>query len=223
MTQSLSPGISGKVALRHRIAELFTGNIQSSVRRVSHALAGPGVNSTPILAWVDIQETKRKDQQGSAPSQNKSLITSVASITVDSMSPGGLTPSPKLQRGLNGGHSSGLMTLRRKIMGPAFGIAQILRFNDIFVEKSIEMRETWFTRLAESTRKDGKLEIDAFAWLNKVTLDIIGLADGHNELNEVVRSMFSYEPGTLSNFIQIFFPLTRIFPTERSRRATNVA
>ena len=30
--------------------------------------------------------------------------------------------------------------------------------------------------VARTSRKDGRLQLDAFAWLNKVTLDIIGLA-----------------------------------------------
>ena len=39
------------------------------------------------------------------------------------------------------------------------------------------MRDIWLDLCSRNTtRKDGYLRIDAFAWLNKVTLDIIGLA-----------------------------------------------
>jgi hypothetical protein len=40
----------------------------------------------------------------------------------------------------------------------------------------LQLREIWADLLANSPRKDGKLNLDALNWLNKVTLDIIGLA-----------------------------------------------
>jgi hypothetical protein len=40
----------------------------------------------------------------------------------------------------------------------------------------LQLREIWADLLAKSPRKDGKLNLDALNWLNKVTLDIIGLA-----------------------------------------------
>src|ERR1700744_4900150 len=46
------------------------------------------------------------------------------------------------------------------------------RFHVIF----LQLREIWVDLISKSTRKDGKLNFDAFTWLNKVTLDIIGLA-----------------------------------------------
>ena len=39
-----------------------------------------------------------------------------------------------------------------------------------------QLREIWADLISKSTRKDGKLSLNAFTWLNKVTLDIIGLA-----------------------------------------------
>ena len=39
-----------------------------------------------------------------------------------------------------------------------------------------QLREIWADLVTKSTRKDGKLSLDAITWLNKVTLDIIGLA-----------------------------------------------
>lgn len=38
------------------------------------------------------------------------------------------------------------------------------------------MRDVLSSKLQATSRKDGKLEVDIFKWLNKVTLDIIGLA-----------------------------------------------
>jgi hypothetical protein len=40
----------------------------------------------------------------------------------------------------------------------------------------LQLREIWADLISKSTRKDGKLGFNAFTWLNKVTLDIIGLA-----------------------------------------------
>lgn len=64
----------------------------------------------------------------------------------------------------------------------------------------------WSDLCANTTRKDGYVRLDAFAWLNKVTLDIMGIAgfgyvidslhapDDHpNELNEAVRVIASAE------------------------------
>ena len=39
-----------------------------------------------------------------------------------------------------------------------------------------QLREIWANLISRSTRKDGKLGLDTFTWLNKVTLDVIGLA-----------------------------------------------
>ena len=80
------------------------------------------------------------------------------------------------------------------IQNPAFGPAQVRKFTSLFLEKSLEvstlkeklssrfdaiilqLREIWTDLISKSTRKDGKLGFDAFTWLNKVTLEIIGLA-----------------------------------------------
>ncbi|KAF7796927.1 hypothetical protein EIP86_008112 [Pleurotus ostreatoroseus] len=97
-------------------------------------------------------------------------------------------------------------------------------------EKSAELRDIWYTQLIQYARPDGKLEVDAFQWMNRVTLDIIGLA-GFNyefhsmhissgethELHEAVRKMFDFEAFTVSFLVQALFPLTRVLPTQRSR------
>jgi hypothetical protein len=40
----------------------------------------------------------------------------------------------------------------------------------------LQLREIWADLVSKSSRKDGRLRLDASGWLNKVTLDIIGLA-----------------------------------------------
>ncbi|KAH9169230.1 cytochrome P450 [Lactarius sanguifluus] len=119
---------------------------------------------------------------------------------------------------------------QRKVMNPAFGPAQVRKFTSLFLEKSLELRDIWADLISKSTRKDGKLGLDTFTWLNKVTLDIIGLAgfdyafnslhspDGRqNELYDSIRSMLTIKLGEFMFVLQLFFPLFRPIPTARSR------
>src|SRR6266404_6097728 len=46
----------------------------------------------------------------------------------------------------------------------------------LFTHLIHQLREIWSELISKSTRKDGKMSLNVFAWLNKVTLDIIGLA-----------------------------------------------
>ncbi|KAI9460712.1 cytochrome P450 [Russula earlei] len=118
---------------------------------------------------------------------------------------------------------------QRKVMNPAFAPAQVRKFLSLFLEKSLELREIWVNLLSETTRKDGKLGLDAFKWLNKVTLDIIGLAgfnysfdslhspdQKQNVLYGAIRSILA-SPRDFSFVLQLFFPMFRPIPTHRSR------
>ncbi|EIM89578.1 cytochrome P450 [Stereum hirsutum FP-91666 SS1] len=118
-----------------------------------------------------------------------------------------------------------------RLMNPAFGPAQVRLLSEVFLQKSLEMRDVLTNKLQATSRKDGKLEVDIFKWLNKVTLDIIGLAgfeyafdalsndsdEETNELYEAIRSVQKFNPFQPSFAIQLFFPITRIIPTARSR------
>ena len=86
------------------------------------------------------------------------------------------------------------------------------------MDKSNEMVSMWSELCAQSTRKDGFVRLDAFTWLNKVTLDIMGIAgfgyvidslhapDDHpNELNEAVRVIASSELDPVT-IIQLTIP-----------------
>ncbi|KAH9030859.1 cytochrome P450 [Lactarius deliciosus] len=119
---------------------------------------------------------------------------------------------------------------QRKVMNPAFGPTQVRKFTSTFLEKSLELRDIWADLISKSTRKDGKLNFNAFVWLNKVTLDIIGLTgfdyafnslhspdENQNELYESIRSMFAIKAGQFTFLLQLFFPLFRPIPTARSR------
>jgi cytochrome P450 len=115
-------------------------------------------------------------------------------------------------------------------MNPAFGPAQVRKFTSLFLEKSLELREIWVDLLSKASRKDGKLSFDVYMWLNKATLDIIGLAgfnfafdslhpsaeEKKNDIYGAIRSVLSISPDPFFA-LQLFFPLFRLIPTRRSR------
>nr|GAT45766.1 cytochrome P450 [Mycena chlorophos] len=118
---------------------------------------------------------------------------------------------------------------KRKIMGSAFSYAQVKQFTNIFFSKSLELRDIWIAELSAEERT----EIDVFVWMNRLTLDTIGLAGfDHDfdslqvagvpgshaeELLQAVRDLFTFNFYTVSFMIQLFFPLARLFPTKLSR------
>ncbi|KAJ7082621.1 cytochrome P450 [Mycena belliarum] len=127
---------------------------------------------------------------------------------------------------------------QRKIMNPSFGIPQTRALTEIFVDKSIQLREIW---VAEAAKGGGVARIEAISWLSKATLDIIGLAgfnyeinalgaragDAPDELVEAFEAMFHTEPHghNVLRFIQSRIPLLRNIPTkteaiERRSQAT---
>ncbi|KAI0045156.1 cytochrome P450 [Auriscalpium vulgare] len=133
---------------------------------------------------------------------------------------------------------------QRKVMSPAFGLPQIRRFTNLFIDKSIEvpihiasfplyqrwvqMRDILTSEIPHTPRGDGKLEIDVFAWMNKLTLDIIGLAgfnhpfqalhmDKPHELSEGVRGALNFDPFKMSFFLPVAIPPLRLVPTQRAR------
>ncbi|KAF8645783.1 hypothetical protein AX16_007578 [Volvariella volvacea WC 439] len=115
---------------------------------------------------------------------------------------------------------------QRRIMNPAFGAAQIRELTEIFVEKSVQLRDVWE---AESIKQGGVGRIDVLSWLSRMTLDVIGLA-GFNyhfdnlqpgskptELNEAFAALFrSGQRLRLLPFIRGLVPALRWLPTERS-------
>ncbi|KAJ6589747.1 cytochrome P450 [Mycena capillaripes] len=69
---------------------------------------------------------------------------------------------------------------QRKIMNPAFGAPQVRELTSIFVAKSLELRNIWATHAANGTAR-----VDVLSWLNKTTLDIIGLAGFNFNFNSL--------------------------------------
>jgi len=117
---------------------------------------------------------------------------------------------------------------QRRIMNPAFGPAQIRELTEIFIRKAIQLRDIWMAVAIKEAGSVGTTRIDAVSWLSRTTLDIIGLAGFNykfdalsenskpNELNQAFATIF--KAGTRQDILpalQAWFPIFRIFPTER--------
>ncbi|KAF8161951.1 cytochrome P450 [Mycena galopus ATCC 62051] len=117
---------------------------------------------------------------------------------------------------------------QRKIMNPAFGIPQVRELTEIFVDKSIQLRDIWAAQVAKSTT--GVARVEVLSWLSKATLDIIGLAGFNykidalgaeegaapNELAEAFEALFSGETGfSIARFLQLRVPILRSIPLKR--------
>ncbi|KAF8162780.1 cytochrome P450 [Crassisporium funariophilum] len=118
---------------------------------------------------------------------------------------------------------------QRKILNPAFGPQQIRELTEIFVEKSIQLRDIWAEEVA---RNDGTGRVDALSWFSRMTLDVVGLAGFNykfnaltndpkdNELNNALATLF--QAGMKLNVIQILrglFPPLRFLPARNDSAA----
>ncbi|KAJ7753000.1 cytochrome P450 [Mycena metata] len=112
---------------------------------------------------------------------------------------------------------------QRRIMSPAFGTPQIRELIPLFLDKAIELREIWGERTATGS---GTTRVDGLSWLNKATLDIIGLAGFNYNFNSL-RAQQPTELATafsavmeasakvdLIRVIQGLVPILRIIPTK---------
>ncbi|KAJ6558119.1 cytochrome P450 monooxygenase [Mycena capillaripes] len=112
---------------------------------------------------------------------------------------------------------------QRKVMNPAFGAPQIRELTEIFVAKSVELRDIWAIQAANA---EGGARVDVLSWLSKATLDIIGLAgfnynfnnlsaENTSELGEAFKIMF--QSGLKMNLIRVlqtWVPIFRFIPTQ---------
>lgn len=117
---------------------------------------------------------------------------------------------------------------QRRIMNPAFGPAQIRSLTDIFISKSIKLRDVWSTMTVAS---EHAARIDIMPWLSKMTLDVIGLAGFNyefdalnatnkpNELNQAFSVMFSAgQQLSIIPILKAWIPLLRWIPSDRDRK-----
>ncbi|KAF5386913.1 hypothetical protein D9615_002005 [Tricholomella constricta] len=117
---------------------------------------------------------------------------------------------------------------QRKVMNPAFGPSQVRELTEIFIAKSIQLRDIW---AADNANQGGTSQVDALSWLSRTTLDIIGLAGfnykfdalssdpKNNELNAAFATMF--KAGTkisIIPMIRAWFPFLRFLRTEQDAK-----
>nr|BAK09450.1 cytochrome P450 [Postia placenta] len=120
---------------------------------------------------------------------------------------------------------------QRRIMNPGFGPSQIRELNEIFVEKAQKLCQVWRNEISKSGES---ARINVLNGLNKMTLDVIGLAgfnydfdalniDGKpNELNQAFSVMFrSLESFSMFSLLKAFIPALRLIPDSRSQRIAN--
>lgn len=108
---------------------------------------------------------------------------------------------------------------QRKVMNPAFGQSYIRELTEIFVDKSLQLRDIWAAKIAE---QNGVVRLDILPWLSRMTLDVIGragfaydfgaLTDNSkpNELSEAFSVLFRAGTQiTLVPFLRSWFPILR--------------
>jgi len=112
---------------------------------------------------------------------------------------------------------------QRKIMNPAFGPVQIRALTEIFVAKAIQLRDIWASEMSKNASVVGSARIEVLSWLNRLTLDVIGLAGFNykfeslnvegkpNELNQAFGTIFRTSGGNGILFMLLtFFPMFRV-------------
>ncbi|KAF9453671.1 cytochrome P450 [Macrolepiota fuliginosa MF-IS2] len=123
---------------------------------------------------------------------------------------------------------------QRKILNPAFGPLQIRELTAIFIEKAVQLRDTWTSEMKDG---DGEAKVDALSWLSRTTLDVIGKAgfgydfgalsedpDHRNELAEAFATMFKV--GSRLNFVALLrgvFPILRFLRADRDAEGTKAS
>ncbi|KAJ3898376.1 cytochrome P450 [Lentinula edodes] len=111
---------------------------------------------------------------------------------------------------------------QRKVMNPAFGVAQIRELTEIFVDESLHV-DIWLSQIGAD---NGPVRVDVQSWLSRMTLDVIGRAGFNHRFNALdstepdeLSKAFSVIFGISSRFtlwndvLQGLFPLLRVFPS----------
>ncbi|KAJ7067692.1 cytochrome P450 [Mycena belliarum] len=122
---------------------------------------------------------------------------------------------------------------QRRIMNPAFGIAQIRLVTEVFVEKSVQLRDIW---AAQTAQGHGTARVEVMSGLRKMTLDVIGQAGfnyqfnaldpstGPNELNKAFTDLFhSPQSGRYAalRLAQAMVPILKLVPMPGSKVLMN--
>ncbi|KAJ3796242.1 cytochrome P450 [Lentinula aff. detonsa] len=116
--------------------------------------------------------------------------------------------------------------LQRRVMNPAFGPAQVRDLTETFIDKSMELKDLWSSRIIAA---GGTVKLNVLDWISKMTLDVIGRAGFNyefdtlkengesNKLAQAFAAIFSdldmekakFQPWTV---LQTLFPILRVLP-----------
>ncbi|KAF7332925.1 hypothetical protein MVEN_02398400 [Mycena venus] len=125
---------------------------------------------------------------------------------------------------------SGLLTVeeddhRRQAKANSCNTPQIGRLTEIFVQKSIQLRDIWASQLVQENSLATR--VDVFSWLRRMTLDVIGQAgfgynfdalettEKPNELNHAFTELLHTPDAKyyqLFQFTEAIFPLLKLVP-----------
>ncbi|KAG5639168.1 hypothetical protein H0H81_006072 [Sphagnurus paluster] len=116
---------------------------------------------------------------------------------------------------------------QRKVMNPAFGPTQIRELTEIFVAKSLQLRDIW---AAGNANQGGHSRVEVLSWLSRTTLDIIGLAGfnyrfdalnenhEHNELSAAFATVFDAgAKKTMIPVLRAWVPFFRFLRVDRDK------
>ncbi|KAF9265786.1 cytochrome P450 [Marasmius fiardii PR-910] len=101
---------------------------------------------------------------------------------------------------------------QRKVMvnNPPPLLIAIRQLTDIFVDKSMELRDAWKSEIESGSESNTNepVRIEVSSWLSRMTLDVIGLAGFNYEFNSI--NPVDGKPNELNSaFSTIFFQTTR--------------
>ncbi|KAJ6456998.1 cytochrome P450 [Mycena vitilis] len=124
---------------------------------------------------------------------------------------------------------NGILTAKpedhKRQASPPFGTAQIRVVTEIFVEKAVELRDVWASELAQ--QKDTPAPIDVYAWIRRMTLDVIGEAgfnyqfhsmeatEKPNELNHAFTELMhgpNAQRNRMFQLVQALVPILKLVP-----------
>ncbi|KAJ7055864.1 cytochrome P450 [Mycena amicta] len=113
----------------------------------------------------------------------------------------------------------------RRVMNPAFSVPQIRAVTEIFVDKSVQLRDVWGSQIAQ---QGGGGTVEVLSGLRKMTLDVIGRAgfdyefnaleekqDKPNELNRAFTDIFHSPQANLYatvHLAQSMMPILKLLP-----------
>ncbi|RDW75781.1 cytochrome P450 78A3 [Coleophoma crateriformis] len=115
---------------------------------------------------------------------------------------------------------------QRKALAPGFSIASIRALSPVFWQKSLLLSALWREEMTAENVKTKSIEV--LEWLNRTTLDIIGLAGFGTDINslenpetpirEAYRLVFAFDIGSrILHGLQAFIPSTKYLPAKMNR------